>query len=125
MDKKYGYLVLEKGWEYNDEYYTNNGSFEAPEEIYLEKAQANIALNKKELAAFRSSDLSGYMEDINDYLEEGVDYEQVYEYMKETFNSNITEYEFEIPQKATDAEIEGLLELITLRFFTLQKIKIK
>ena len=46
MSTKKGYMVLEVGWEYNDEGYNNSGGFESPTEVYLDKETADKAYNK-------------------------------------------------------------------------------
>lgn len=50
METKKGYLVLEVGYEYNDEYYHTGNygtTYEAPDTIYLTKEAAMEVLKQK------------------------------------------------------------------------------
>lgn len=63
---KKGYVILEIGWEYNDEYYhtSNNGEmYEAPKELYLDKAKAEAECLKREINSFRGQSLGVYFYD--------------------------------------------------------------
>lgn len=130
MEKK-AYMILEIGWEYNDEYYsTGDGeTYEAPEEIFLDKNKAAEALLKKEIAAYRYSDLQGYIgeNDLSDFCEGKTQPEDIFKFFKDEFDDEIDEddyYELEVPSNATDAQIKKLLGMLTLRFFKLHTITI-
>ncbi|HEY9704266.1 MAG TPA: hypothetical protein V6C58_17575, partial [Allocoleopsis sp.] len=63
MAKQKGYLVLEVGYEYNDEYYHTGNygtTYEAPEKIYLTKEKAEAVLKEKTFEALRGEDLGRY-----------------------------------------------------------------
>jgi hypothetical protein len=126
MEKK-GYIVLEIGWEYNDEYYStgNYGEmYEAPSEIFIDKDKAKAEWLKKEIASLKGVNLMNYIgeQDLTDYLT--TDEETFEKFLKDTWNLELDDYEIEIPQKAKDEDIIKLIGLISLRFFKLHEITI-
>lgn len=131
MENKFGYLVLEIGWEYDDSFHStgNNGeTYEAPKEIFLDKEDAEAYLIKKEIEAFRGRELGSYIgeEGIEEILLS--DMKTLSEYVLENFKMDLGAddfYNFKIPKKASDEAVIGLLKLITLRFYQLIKIPIK
>lgn len=125
-----GYVILEIGWEYNDETY-NSGNYgekyEAPKEIFLDKDRAEKIINKKNIDAFKNRELGVYLgEDIEYYLSKGFSDDDLYKYIKETFDVELNEdwFNFSVPEDATDEQVEGLMKIIKLRFFTLKEVSI-
>lgn len=127
MSDKVAYMILEIGWEYNDEYYhtNNNGeTYEKPNVIFLDEKEAKVELLKRERKEFKGKTLGSYIYELNRQLTKGTTEEDVKDYFMKTWNEDIDDEQFEIPSKATDAEIDGLLKLIKIRFFILHKVKI-
>jgi len=126
---KKGYIILEIGWEYNDEYYTtgNYGEmYEAPTEVFMDKKLAQAECDKRELESFRGVNLSSYLgEDLDSYLANSASEDDLFKYVKDTFDVDMEDdFYFDIPNKATDEQIKGLMEILTLRFHSLKEITI-
>lgn len=95
----------------------------------MDKDKAKAEWLKKEIDAFRGNELSSYIgeEDISHSLANGVSEGELISYFKETFGQEIDPddyYEMSVPSKATDEQIEGLIKLMSLRFFKLHEITI-
>lgn len=126
-----GYIILEVGWEYDDSYYSTNNygnTYEAPTEIFLNKEAAEKELLKQECESYRGTALSAYFgeDGIGEHLT--CEFSELADYCKKTFNITISEDDLdflEVPKKATDKQIEGLLKLISLRFNELHEVEIK
>ena len=60
---KKGYVILEVGWEYNDEYYStnNNGdTYEAPNEVFFDKTKAEQEMEKRQIKSYKENHLMSY-----------------------------------------------------------------
>lgn len=129
---KKGYVILEIGWEYNDEYYStgNNGDmFEAPKEVYLSKEKAEAECLKREIESFRGQSIGVYFSDGEVSLKTGVKMEQLIKFMKDNFDREYSEdnYDYsyyDIPKNATDEQIKEMMKLIDVQFHTLSEITI-
>ncbi len=70
-----GFVVLEKGYEYNDEiYHEPESGGGAPIKIYLKREDANEYLIEKNIQAYKENDISQYSYDVKDCL--SVDFEK-------------------------------------------------
>lgn len=128
MEKKKGYLVLEVVYKYNDEYYHTGDygvTYEAPENIYLSKEKAEAVLKQKTFEKLREEDLGRYggygLESICKKDKIG-QFERV---MMEEFEINTDDYDLEIPNTATDEQLEKVLEYLDLEFFKLVEVEVE
>ena len=133
MEKKVAYTVLEIGWEYDDEsYHTGNygETYEAPNEIFLDKEKAKAEWLKREIKAYKGNNLAQYTngDDFASLLVRGVDEDDVIKLFKEAFDIDLdledNYYEIEVPSSANDEDIAKLISMTTLRFNKLHEITI-
>jgi len=64
--------------------------------------------------------------DLENYLD-GISIADLYKYFKDVFGVELDdeyEYEYEVPTKATDEQIEGLIKIMSIRFYKLHEITI-
>lgn len=127
---KKGYVILEVGWEYDDESYSTADTFEAPNEIFLDKKKAETEFIKREIKAYRNSTINHYAgyDGLENYLNQSVSMEELIKYAKDNFDIDMTDeddyYEFNIPKNATDKQVEGLINMLSLRFNELHEVNI-
>jgi hypothetical protein len=125
MGKEKGYVVLEVGYEYNDEYYHtgNNGeTYEAPKKVFINKDKAEIELHKKNMEHLRGLDLGRYGYILEDICKKGK--AKKLEKICEQLEINIEEGD-DIPKDATDEQINEILKCLDLEFFTLVEVEIE
>ena len=130
MKKQKGYIVLEVGYEYNDEYYStgNYGEmYEAPKKVFTDKEKAIIELNEKTINKLRGEDLGRYNGDGLDGICKKGMADEFAMIFKSEFNKDIDDdgYEIEIPKKATDEQIKKLMECLSLAFFELVEVEVE
>lgn len=128
MEKKIGYIVMQVGYEYNDEYYSTGNygtTYEAPEKVYTNKSRAEKILRKKTFEAMRGEDLGRYGGDgLRGICKKGMedDFEAAY---KELFpEKSFDDWQIEIPKGATDAQLSRLFDLLKLEFFELIEVEL-
>ena len=115
------YVVMEVGWEYNDEvYYTTEDKAGKPSVVYKDKNKAEEVCRKCNIDKLLQEDLIHYCYDIDDVLEPGFE-----EYVKE-INGEFFEDEgvLRLPNTRTPEQEMKLLSLINLRFFTVSEVEI-
>lgn len=127
MAKQKGYIVLEVGFEYNDEYYhTGNygATYEAPKKVFTDKEKAMVELHKKTFEKLRGEDLSRYNGDgLGGICKEGMQ-DEFCRIFKEEFDKDAEEWELEIPKKATDEQLMKIIECLDLEFFELVEVEL-
>lgn len=126
MKKQKGYIVLEVGFEYNDEYYSTGNygaTYEAPKKVFLEQEKAMEELKQKTFEKLKGEDLGRYNGDwLDGICKDGMQDEFV-KIFKEEFGIDIEdEYEVEVPKKATDEQLNKILECLDLKFFELVEV---
>lgn len=129
MEKKQkGYIILEVGYEYNDEYYHTGSygeTYEAPNKVFLSKEKAEAELRIKTLEKLRGEDLGRYNGDGIDGISKKGMQDELAEILKKEFNIDAEEYEMEIPSDATDEQLDKVLECLDLNFFELIEIEVE
>lgn len=128
MEKKIGYLVLEVGYEYNDEYYSTGNygtTYEAPKKVYTDKKKAEKILKKKTYESLRGADLGRYGGDgLTGICKKGME-DEFEGTFKELFpDKKFEEWEIEIPKEATDEQLSKLFEFLKLEFFELVEVEL-
>jgi hypothetical protein len=129
MEQKKGYVVLEVGYEYNDEYYHTGNygtTYEAPKKVFISHEKA-----EEEFIRLTTNKLRG--EDLGRYGEEGVrgickdgKADEFMEIFRREFDKVIDEYdEIAIPQKATDEQLAMIIECLEIEFFEIVEIEIE
>jgi hypothetical protein len=85
-----GYLVLQKGWENNDEGYepSSNDLYDAPDTVYTSAPVANEAMVKANINMYRQG-LTEYISNIDDHLAGGVDFGNLVDFLKKELNITI------------------------------------
>lgn len=129
MEKKIGYLVLEVGYEYNDEYYhagSYGTTYEAPERVYMSKERAVEELKKRTMESLRGEDLGRYGGDgLTGICKKGME-DKFEETFKEMFpNKKFDDWRIEIPKDATDEQLSRLIEFLKLEFFELVEVELE
>lgn len=127
MAKQKGYIVLEVGFEYNDEYYhtgSYGATYEAPKKVFTDKEKAMVELHKKTFEKLRGEDLSRYNGDgLDGICKEGMQ-DEFCRIFKEEFDKDAEEWELEIPKKATDEQLMKIIECLDLEFFELVEVEL-
>jgi hypothetical protein len=122
-----GYVILEVGYEYNDEIYHAGyygDSFEAPNEVYTDKDKADAELTKRTNDKLRGLELGYYCYGIDEITNHE---EELIKFLNEELKmeTNMDEfYDVSIPSSATDEQLEKLQKLITLNFFQLKEVEL-
>jgi hypothetical protein len=127
MGKEVGYIILEVGYEYNDEYYHtgNYGEmYEAPEKVFTNKDKALLELRLKTMEKMRGEDLGRYNGNGLKGICKTNMIDQFKKLMLEEFELDAEDWELEIPQDATDLQLEKILECLDLKFFELVEVEI-
>ena len=129
MAKKKGYIVLEVGYEYNDEYYhTGNygATYEAPEKVFTDKEKANDELKQKTFEKLRGGeDLGRYNGDWLDGICKDGMQDEFAKIFKEEFDIDVEKkYEAVVPKKATDEQLMKIIECLDLEFFELVEVEL-
>ncbi len=125
MEKKKGYIVLEVGFEYNDEYYSTGNygaTYEAPKKVFTDKEKAIIELNKKTFEKLRGEDLGRYGGDgLDGICKKGMN-DMFSKICQEEFDIVVDDYDIEIPEDATDEQLSKIVECLDLEFFELVEV---
>lgn len=124
MKKQKGYVVLEVGYDYNDEvYHTGNygAMYEAPNKVYLDKDIAEEEVVKRTCEKLRGLPLGAYGYGIEEIAKKGC-VERLSQICEE-IGFNIEDGD-DVPKKATDKQLQNILELIDLEFFTIVEVEI-
>lgn len=130
MKKQKGYMVLEVGYEYNDEYYStgNYGNmYEAPKKVFSNKQAAQEELERQTIEKLKGEDLGRYNGDgLDGICEKGMQ-DEFCKIFKTEFDRDLDddEYEIEIPKTATDEQVKKIMECLRLTFFELIEIEIE
>ena len=125
---KKGYVILEIGWEYNDEtYHTSNygTTYEAPTTVYTDLEKAKEKAKELEYKSFRGEMIFIYGYEIEDILT--VDTATFVKEWNEMFNKELDLEDYwndEVPRDATDEQIEKLMEMVNVRFYEVKEIEI-
>jgi len=125
MENKKGYIVLEVGFEYDDQYYStgNYGAmYEKPSKLFLDKEKAIVFCKKESIKK-----LSGLY--LGLYSEEGVD-SLIKSGMMEKFDQIMEELgldkdDFQIPTTATYEQLEQIFDCLKIEFFKVAEIEIE
>ncbi len=129
MGNKKGYIVLEVGYEYNDEYYhTGNGGnmYEAPKKVFIDKEQAIVELEKKTIEKLKGESLGNYNGNgLEGICEKGMTYE-FRKIFKEDFDIDLDEdeYDIQIPKNASNESLKKIIECMKLKFFELVEVEL-
>jgi hypothetical protein len=120
------YVILQRGFEYNDEIYSNYESGSGfPKTIFFTKKAALEQVRKLNIAEFKSQNLSDYCYDIEDICD---DVEKLEELLK-TFKQKYGECpqpkslwdrkpdEWRLHPDVTDEEAEQYSDLINIQFY--------
>lgn len=125
---KKGYVILEIGYEYNDEiYHTGNygESYEAPNKIYTDKVKADADLVTKNLEKFKGLELGYYCYGIDEITH---DEQGLIDFLNNELKMNVKEDEFwdvHLPNDMTDEQCKALMKLINLEFYTIHEVEIE
>lgn len=118
------YIVQEVSYEYNDEINCMSEGGK-PAMIFANKEKAKEHCLSLNLDKFAGLCLYEYCYDIDEILRSGVNEEQFNEEFKNIFGITLDNSEGYIPDKATREQIQKLLKLITLRFYTVEECEIE
>ena len=118
-----GYVILEVGFEYNDEiYHTGNygETYAAPNTVFMDKDKAIEEVDKLNVNKLRGEYLDYYGYGVEEFAN---DEDAFMEFWRREFDKD-AEYEFRVPSDATDEQLKGLIKLLSFRFFTLKEIEL-
>lgn len=125
MENKKGYVVLEVGFEYNDEInHTGNygATYEAPNKVFLSKEKAEAQVKIQTFEKLRGLDLGSYCYGLKEITKKGK--MDILLGISEEMGIEIEEGGA-IPEEATDEQLEKILNCITLEFFTMVEVELE
>lgn len=127
MTKKYGYVLLRKNFEYNDEYYyeTDGGK---PVKIYTNLDLAEEARWLKEIEVFKSIDPINYAEsDVIEELETHIkELAEIYEETEQEIKDRIEDCDFYKKELNLDIKKVTLLsDIFNIEFYQILKTEIE
>lgn len=128
MESKKGYIVLETGFEYDDQYYHtgNYGEmYEKPTKMFLDKEKAIVFWKRKSVEKLRGLTLGLYAEGGAESLCKKNMTDKFYSIMEGLGSSGEDDWELEIPSTSTDEQIEQILECLKIEFFKIAEIDIE
>jgi hypothetical protein len=127
MENKKGYLVLEVGYEYNDEYYHTGNygtTYEAPKKAFMDKEKAILELHSKTMEFLRGEDLGRYGGNgLEGICKKGMQ-DEFCKIFKEEFGQEVEDWEIEIPEDATDEQLMKIIECLKIEFFKLVEVEL-
>lgn len=125
MEKKKGYIVLEVGFEYDDESYNTGNygtTYEAPNKVFLDEEKAMAEFKQKTFEKLRGEDLGRYGGDgLDGICNKGMN-DEFSKICKEEFGIDTDDYDIEIPEKATDEQLGKILECLKIKFFEIVEV---
>jgi hypothetical protein len=127
MENKKGYIVLETGFEYDDESYSTGNygpTYEQPKKMFLDKEKAFVFWKKQSMEKLRGLTLGLYVGGDPDQLCKKDMVDKFYQIMKE-LGSDEDDYEMQIPDTATYEQLEQLIECLKIEFFKVVEIDIE
>jgi len=120
MKNNKAYVIFEKGFEYNDEVYSETESGGGnPQKVTFSKEDAKklvMELNRKEL---RGCDIRNYTYDLDD-LCDPVKLKAVFE--KNGWQWDDEHYDIRVPNDATDAQVDEISKMVSLSFYDYQEV---
>ena len=122
-----GYVILEVGYEYNDEIYHsgyNGDSYEAPKEVFTDKEKAKAEMVLRTNKHLRGLSLGHYCYGLDEITHRE---EDLIKFFNDEFSVDLSGddyYEMDVPTSATDGQLAKLQELIHLKFFKLQEVEL-
>lgn len=128
METNKGYVVLEVGWQYNDEYHHTGNygvTYEAPKKFYTKFENAVEEYKKQNFEMLRTERLCKYTSGNWDSLCNKGMADQFRKLFLEEFEIDVEEdYDFRIPKTATDEQLTKILECLKIKFFEIVEIEI-
>lgn len=125
------YVILNKGYEYNDEIYSESESGGGhPKKIFFTKEDAQKEINKLNILEFKQTNIDGYAYDLGDIVDD-VDALKTYvdslneKYGKPTPASKWDSVdEWRLNEKATDEESVKYMRQVNLSFFEMVETEV-
>ena len=118
------WVVMEIGWQYNDEYYyTDDNDSGTPQKVYFDKQKAQDAALDQNIKALSSNEIGSYATDgdISTILE--ID-EEDFKTMVKDMGGSVGDYEINLPEKLKRADAMKILAAINIRWFDVQEIPV-
>lgn len=130
MKKLIGYVVMERGFEYNDEI-NSESEGGTPKKIIFNKDDANKEVKRLNIEKLKSTSITDYTYDIEDVLSVDVEeFEKLLESINESHGGKEKpKYQWQddtysIHPKATDEELEKVYKAISLRFYECVEVEV-
>lgn len=125
-----GYVVMSKGFEYNDEInYQTDGGF--PQKIYFNIEDAKKEVQRLNLEKLKIENISDYAYDLGDILNvELQEFEKFLEKVNENHGGKETpkylwqDNTYAIHSKATEDELEAFCKMISLVFYEYVEVEV-
>lgn len=121
MMKRQAFVVVPINYEYNDEYYFEQG-YEIPTAVYFDLAKAKAAVVELSRTALQGIDLNSYNEDVRDTIK---DEEVLLSYLEELTGERPNLESITLPSALTIAQAEKLLSLIMLEFYCIETLMVE
>ncbi len=121
MKKLIGYVVFEKGFEYDDEI---NRASESPggdpKTVTFSKKEAKKLIFELNRESFRGCNIGHYTHDLSD-LVDVVALEAIW--TKNKWKWDPDHYELDIPKNATDEQVDEITSIVDLNFYDFQEVE--
>ena len=123
-----GYVVLQKGFEYNDEVYSESESGGGhPRKIYFNKQTALDEVKRLNINEFKNTDISLYSYEIEDICENPEELLDFCKSLIEKYGEIPSENNFDSPDEyrlhpnANDEESEKYMDMVYISFYELSE----
>jgi hypothetical protein len=123
-----GYVVLQKGFEYNDEVYSESDSGGGhPRKIYFNKQTALAEVKRLNINEFKNTDISLYSYEIEDICENTEELLDFCKSLKEKYGEIPCENNFDSPDEyrlhpnANEEESEKYMDMVYISFYELSE----
>ena len=124
MNKMTGYVVVEKGFEYNDEIHSpNEGGGGIPKKIFFNLNDVQSEVKRLNLEMLKNVNIIDYAYDIEDVVNDVEEFEALINKINENHGGkeqpkyNWQDYTWKIHSQATDDELSEVYKLVSLSFY--------
>jgi len=115
------YIIMQKFWEYNDEYHYMNSDGGEPQLAYKDKEKAEVDALARNIEVLKGRDILGYLgESFQDYLEIPI---EDFKNMIVSMGGKSDDDSLEIPNKLSIEDGKKILAVLTARWFYVTPVK--
>lgn len=123
------YVVMQKGFEYNDEIYNEvDGGAGHPSKIFFTKQASDEEVERLNIEEIRKNEISYYFYDIEDICDDPDKLKEFCDSLKSKYGEEKTKYrddnEYKLHSSATFEEAKAYYDMINLSFYEVVEVEI-